>query len=99
MYPTKYDELTNSLVFAMLAIKLVDFEPSKQDEIVQSCSKVYSEFTLSFFTQNYPEFELNNIPDIGKSKLKDLHTISKLKPKLDLCYKAFLGELSKNWEI
>jgi hypothetical protein len=94
-----HDEFTHNLVFAMLGIKLGDYENSKQDEIVGECFAVYREFTLDFFMTNYPEFDLNNFPDVGQSKLKDLKVGSNLKPKLDNCYQAFLVELSKSWEV
>jgi hypothetical protein len=99
MHPTKYDELTNNLVFTMLGLKLVDFEAVVQDEMVKNCFEAYQEFTLDFFSQNYPEFELDKIQNINQNQLISKLDVCHLKAKLDACYNAFLVELQKSWEL
>ena len=99
MHQTKYDELTNNLVSAMLGLKLIDFDDQKQDEIVQNCFEAYREYTVDFFTQNYPEIELDKIDNLENTQLiSKLHS-GQIKTKLDTCYQSFLTELEKSWTL
>lgn len=97
MHQTKYDQLTNNLVFAMLGLKLIDFDDLKQNEIVQNCLEAYREYTVDFFAQNYPEIELDKINNLENTQLISRSDIGQLKAKLDSCYQSFLVELEKSW--
>ena len=97
IYKTQ-DPFFENLIFAMLGIKLADYDPNRQNEIIEECLAVYSEFTRNYFAANYPNFDIDKIQGVNYNQESSKNISKAIQSKIDSCHKAFLDELTKSWE-